>query len=548
MFITTENILLIGSILFFISILIGKTGSRLGVPVLLLFLIIGMLAGKDGVGIEFESPAAAQFIGVISLSIILFSGGMDTKIEEIRPVVKQGVLLATVGVLLTTLLTGGFIYLVSRWAFPGYATTLIGCLLLAAVMSSTDSASVFNILRSKNLNLKHNLRPLLELESGSNDPMAYMLTILLIQIIQTGEIESGQILLSLIVQFSVGILAGYLLGRCAVWILNHLKIDNPSLYQIILLTFVFFTFSFTNALQGNGYLAVYIAGLVVGNRRIVYKKYIINFFDGLAWLFQITMFLALGLLVNPVELVDVAWIGLLIGIFMIIIARPVSVLLCLLPFKWMTFNSRLFVSWIGLRGAVPIIFATYPLLAGIPEAKQIFNIVFFITLLSLLIQGTTVPLSAKLLKLSFRVKKIPKAFEMELPEEVKSVMSEITITRDMLSAGDYLINLPLPENTLVVLIKRFGRFFVPNGCSQLFENDQLLIISDNETDLKKIYETLGVEDYTITKKLIRARKAFSNIQPSLPDKFYINLKVAGLFRISHRMVHKQPLRIFQFKR
>ena len=165
----------------------------------------------------------------------------------------------------------------------------------------------------------------------------------------------------------------------------------------------------------------------------------------------------------------------------------------------MTFNSRLFVSWIGLRGAVPIIFATYPLLAGIPEAKQIFNIVFFITLLSLLIQGTTVPSSAKLLKLSFREKKIPKAFEMELPEEVKSIMSEITITRDMLSAGDYLINLPLPENTLVVLVKRFGRFFVPNGCSQLFENDQLLIISDNEKDLKEIYETLGVEDYTITK-------------------------------------------------
>ncbi len=499
MLITTENILLIGSILFFISILIGKTGSRLGLPVLLLFLIIGMVAGKDGVGIEFESPATAQFIGVISLSIILFSGGMDTKIEEIRPVVKQGILLATFGVLLTTLFTGGFIYLIANWTFPGHIVTLTGCMLLAAVMSSTDSASVFNILRSKNLNLKHNLRPLLELESGSNDPMAYMLTIILIQIIQIGEIHTGQILLSFAIQFLVGIFAGYLLGMCAVWILNHIKIDNPSLYQIILLTFVFFTFSFTTTMQGNGYLAVYIAGLVVGNRRIVYKKYIANFFDGLAWLFQIIMFLALGLLVNPRELVDVAWIGLLVGIFMIIIARPVSVLLCLLPFRWMTFNSRLFVSWIGLRGAVPIIFATYPLLAGIPEAKQIFNIVFFITLLSLLIQGTTVPSSAKLLKLSFREKKIPKAFEMELPEEVKSIMSEITITRDMLSAGDYLINLPLPENTLVVLVKRFGRFFVPNGCSQLFENDQLLIISDNEKDLKEIYETLGVEDYTITK-------------------------------------------------
>lgn len=499
MLITTENILLIGSILFFISILIGKTGSRLGLPVLLLFLIIGMVAGKDGVGIEFESPATAQFIGVISLSIILFSGGMDTKIEEIRPVVKQGILLATLGVLLTTLFTGGFIYLIANWTFPDHIVTLTGCMLLAAVMSSTDSASVFNILRSKNLNLKHNLRPLLELESGSNDPMAYMLTIILIQIIQIGEIHTGQILLSFAIQFLVGIFAGYLLGMCAVWILNHIKIDNPSLYQIILLTFVFFTFSFTTTMQGNGYLAVYIAGLVVGNRRIVYKKYIANFFDGLAWLFQIIMFLALGLLVNPRELVDVAWIGLLVGIFMIIIARPVSVLLCLLPFRWMTFNSRLFVSWIGLRGAVPIIFATYPLLAGIPEAKQIFNIVFFITLLSLLIQGTTVPSSAKLLKLSFREKKIPKAFEMELPEEVKSIMSEITITRDMLSAGDYLINLPLPENTLVVLVKRFGRFFVPNGCSQLFENDQLLIISDNEKDLKEIYETLGVEDYTITK-------------------------------------------------
>lgn len=499
MFITTENILLIGSILFFISILIGKTGSRLGVPVLLLFLIIGMIAGKDGVGIEFESPATAQFIGVISLSIILFSGGMDTKIEEIRPVIKQGITLATLGVLLTTFFTGGFVYLIAHWAFPDSQAPLMGCMLLAAVMSSTDSASVFNILRSKSLNLKHNLRPLLELESGSNDPMAYMLTILLIQIIQNGEIHTGQILLSFSIQFLVGILTGYLLGRCAVWILNHIKIDNPSLYQVILLTFVFFTFSFTNVLQGNGYLAVYIAGLVVGNRRIVYKKYIANFFDGLAWLFQIIMFLALGLLVNPIELTDVAWIGLLIGIFMIIIARPASVLLCLLPFKWMTFNSRLFVSWIGLRGAVPIIFATYPLLADIPGARQIFNIVFFITLLSLLIQGTTVPFTAKLLKLSFKEKKVPKAFEMELPEEVKSVMSEITVTKDMLSAGDFLINLPLPENTLVVLVKRFGRFFVPNGCSQLFENDQLLIISDNETDLKKIYESLGVEDYIITK-------------------------------------------------
>ena len=371
MIITTQNILLLGSILLFISIMIGKTGIKLGIPVLLLFLIVGMGFGRDGFGIEFENPVTAQFIGVISLSIILFSGGMDTNITEIKPVIGQGITLATLGVLLTTAFTGGFVYLLASWAFPEAQAPLLGCLLLAAVMSSTDSASVFNILRSKDLNLKHNLRPLLELESGSNDPMAYMLTILLIQIIQSGEFSFGQVLLSFFIQFSVGGIAGYLLGRCAVYTLNHFRILNQSLYQIVLLTFVFFTFSFTEKLQGNGYLAVYIAGLVVGNRRIVYKKNITNFFDSTAWLFQIIMFLTLGLLVNPKDLISISWLGLLIGIFMIIFARPVSVLLCLLPFRKMTFKSRLYVCWVGLRGAVPIIFATYPLIANIPGAHQI---------------------------------------------------------------------------------------------------------------------------------------------------------------------------------
>lgn len=230
MIITTQNILLLGSILLFISIMIGKTGIKLGIPVLLLFLIVGMGFGRDGFGIEFENPVTAQFIGVISLSIILFSGGMDTNITEIKPVIGQGITLATLGVLLTTAFTGGFVYLLASWAFPEAQAPLLGCLLLAAVMSSTDSASVFNILRSKNLNLKHNLRPLLELESGSNDPMAYMLTILLIQIIQSGEFSFGQVLLSFFIQFSVGGIAGYLLGRCAVYTLNHFRILNQSLY------------------------------------------------------------------------------------------------------------------------------------------------------------------------------------------------------------------------------------------------------------------------------------------------------------------------------
>lgn len=211
------------------------------------------------------------------------------------------------------------------------------------------------------------------------------------------------------------------------------------------------------------------------------------------------MFLSLGLLVNPKELINISWIGLLIGVFMIIFARPLSVFLCLLPFRMMTLKSRFYICWVGLRGAVPIIFATYPLIAGIPGAHQIFNIVFFITLLSLLIQGTSVSLVARKLGLTFKNKRIIKEFTMDMPEEVKSVFSEIIVSTDMLDQGDHLINIPLPENTLVVLVKRFNHYFVPNGHSQLFPNDKLLIISDNETQLKEIYKTLGVEEYTITK-------------------------------------------------
>ena len=370
MIFTAENILMIGSILIFSSILISKTGYRFGIPTLLLFLIVGMCFGSDGLGLQFNSASDAQFIGMMALSIILFSGGMDTKYNEIKPILTPGIVLSTAGVLLTTLLTGIFIFYISDWNRTNIELTLLSSLLLAATMSSTDSASVFNLLRSQRMNLKQNLRPMLELESGSNDPMAYMLTILLIQIIQSGEFSFGQVLLSFFIQFSVGGIAGYLLGRCAVYTLNHFRILNQSLYQIVLLTFVFFTFSFTEKLQGNGYLAVYIAGLVVGNRRIVYKKNITNFFDSTAWLFQIIMFLTLGLLVNPKDLISISWLGLLIGIFMIIFARPVSVLLCLLPFRKMTFKSRLYVCWVGLRGAVPIIFATYPQHTGSPSDFQ----------------------------------------------------------------------------------------------------------------------------------------------------------------------------------
>lgn len=501
MIIDTGNILLIGAVLLFFSVIAGKAGFRFGVPVLLLFLGVGMLFGSDGLGIQFNNPASAQFIGMIALSIILFSGGMDTKYSEIKPVAGQGVILATLGVVLTTAITGYFIYWITGIISDFSTLTLTESLLMAAVMSSTDSASVFSILRSKRQGLKEQLRPMLELESGSNDPMAYMLTLLLIQIIQApaGEVSLWYSAGMFFLQMSVGAIAGYLLGRLAVWMMNRLNVDNQSLYPILLLACVFFIFSVTELVKGNGYLAVYIAGLVVGNHKIQHKKSTATFFDGFTWLFQIVMFLTLGLLVNPRDLLPVAGLGLLVGIFMIIFARPVSVFLCLAPFRKMSTKAKLYVSWVGLRGAVPIIFATYPLIAQVQYASLIFNVVFFITIVSLLTQGTTVSYMAKLLGLSEQEKKQNNDFGMELPEEIKSAMSEIEVIPSLLANGNHLMDLTLPDNTLVVMVKRDKHFFIPRGRTKLNEGDKLLVITDNDEELRNTYKKLGINNYMMQK-------------------------------------------------
>ena len=493
-----EEVLLICSVILFVSILAGKAGFRVGLPALLLFLGIGMLFGSDGLGLQFSNPQIAQFIGMIALSIILFSGGMDTKLSEIKPIASQGVVLATLGVLVTTAITGYFIFWLTGLV-AGYETlTLAESLLMAAVMSSTDSASVFSILRSKGVYLKQRLRPTLELESGSNDPMAYMLTIILIAYIQSNGMDFQEGAISLIIQLGLGLIAGYILGKVSVWIINRVNVENQSLYPILLLAVIFFIFSITSLLKGNGYLAVYIAGLVVGNTKIIHKKSIVTFFDGFTWLWQIVMFITLGLLVNPHELLPVAGIGLTVGIFMIIFARPITVFLCLLPFRNFTTKAKLYISWVGLRGAVPIIFATYPLIAGIENANLIFNVVFFITILSLLVQGTTVTHVARWLHLTDAPERKDE-FGIELPEEIKSAMSEIDITKEVLSHGNKLMQLKLPDHTLAVMVKRDGKYFIPKGNTELHENDKLLMISDNDEALLQSYESLGIKGFTMKK-------------------------------------------------
>lgn len=483
MIFTAENILLIGAILIFCAIMISKTGYRFGIPTLLLFLLVGMGFGTDGLGLEFDSAEDAQFIGMIALSIILFTGGMDTKLRDIKPVMAQGMILSTVGVLLTTLLTGGFIFWLSGFSSMNIAMPILTSLLLAATMSSTDSASVFNLLRSQRMNLKENLKPMLELESGSNDPMAYMLTIALIQVIASGSgFDIGLLVKDLLVQFFVGGVMGYAFGRLAVWLINKVNLSNSSLYPILLLSLVFITFTITDLLHGNGYLAVYILGVIVGNARLVFRKEINTFMNGLTWFSQIVMFLSLGLLVNPHEMLGVSVCAMLIGLFMIFVARPLTVMLCLLPFRQMTFKAKCFVSWVALRGAVPIIFATYPVVSEIPGSQVIFNIVFFITLLSLIFQGMTIAPVAKWLSLDLPEEKEGNEFGVEIPEEIDSQLTDVTLTPEMLEDGNRLMDMNIAPGTLVMLVKRGSEFMIPNGRMELKVGDKLLYISENKKE------------------------------------------------------------------
>lgn len=480
--------MLVMAVLLSLSVLVGKAGSRFGMPALLLFLGVGMVAGVDGFGIHFDSAEAVQLIGMVSLSIILFSGGVDTRFSEIRPVLGEGLTLATAGVLLTTAISGAFIYAMFNCVAPDFGFGWPEALLLAAIMSSTDSASVFSILSSSRTGLKENLRPTLELESGSNDPMAYLLVVILIDIIESGAQITGAVvghsLLMLSGQLLAGAAGGLAVGMASVKVINHLKVSNEFLYPVMMIACVFFAFSLTELAGGNSYLAVYIAGLYVGNSKLALKRTITTFFGGFTWLVQIVMFLSLGLLVNPHELVDwhVVLPGLALGVFMILVARPVAVMVSLLPFRKFSLKARAYVSWVGLRGAVPIIFATYALTSPeVLHARQMFNMVFFITILSLLVQGTTVNKVASLLGLKEPVRE--KEFNLDLPDEITAAMSEMPVSGALLAGGDRLCEIALPPNTLVVMVKRDERYLVPTGNTKLHLEDTLLLISEQEKDL-----------------------------------------------------------------
>ncbi len=470
---TSENILLLGSVLLFISIVASKTSFKLGIPTLILFLIVGMLAGSDGPGgIFFNDAKTAQFVGVVALNFILFSGGLDTKIESIRPVLKDGIALSTIGVVITCVVTGVFVSYVLGF-------TWMEGLLLGAIVSSTDAAAVFSILRSRAVGLKGNIRPLLEFESGSNDPMAYFLTVSLIGLVKDPEASVVRLIPNFIIGMLVGGVCGFIFGRAMTWVINRIKLEVEGLYPVLILAMVFFTFSFTDAVHGNGFLAIYISAIVLGNSNFIHKKSLIRFYDGQAWLMQIVMFLALGLLVFPSQMVPIIPQGIMITLFLIFIARPIAVFISLARAQDLNWRKKLFISWVGLRGAVPIVFATYPMMAGLHYANTIFNLVFFISTISVLVQGTTLPLVARLLHVSVP-EKLKRKFplDIELKEDLKSTLVEVDIPATSLAIGKRVVDLALPKAAMIVLIHRNGKYLTATGETIMEAGDHLLVLSD----------------------------------------------------------------------
>lgn len=469
-----EHTLLVVSLLILVSVVTSRLGGKMGVPALLLFLLVGMVAGSEGPGgIYFDDPWLAQAMGVIALTLILFAGGLDTEWSYVRPCLRPAIALSTLGVLLTAVAVGLFAWL-------ALDLSLVEGLLLGSVISSTDAAAVFSVLRARRAALRGRLTPLLELESGTNDPMAIFLTVGFVQLLTRPEASPIDLIPLFLLQMAVGGLAGYGLGRLGVILLNRIKFDNEGLYPVLTLGIVLFIYGATATLGGSGFLAVYVAGMVIGNSEVLHKRNLKRFYDSLAWLMQILMFLTLGLLAFPSQVMAIAGRGLLLAGFLMLVARPLAVFTILSAFR-MSLPERLLVSWVGLRGAVPIVLATLPLLAGVERAHFIFNMVFFVVLTSTLLQGTSVPFVARRLGVAAEeARRRRHPLELVPVENNTTELCEYSVPPNSPAIGLALQELGLPESTLVVLIHRNNAYLIPTGKTRVEPGDTLLVLGDRE--------------------------------------------------------------------
>lgn len=465
-----DQFILLAAILILFGILSSKLSARLGLPVLVLFLLTGMLAGESGIGgIEFDNPIVAHALGTLALALILFDGGLQTPISSVKLVWKPASILATLGVLITAVITGLAAAMILN-------LSILEGILIGAIVGSTDAAAVFSLLRNAGVHINRRLKSVLEIESASNDPMAIFLTVGLLEVL-VNDMKLGVGMLQLFVmQMGIGALVGLGMGWLSVVVVNRIKLVASGLYPIMVGTFGLLAFGIAANLGGSGFLAIFIAGVIIGNHRMVFQRSTYLFHDGLAWLSQITMFVVLGLLVNPEALLDVWMEGLLVAVVLTLVARPLAVVPMLALFG---FNAReiTLVSWVGLRGSVPIILAIFPLVFDLPGAALIFNVVFFVVLISATVQGATLPIVARKLGLTEMPPAKPAAtLEITALNDVNAEIVEYTLGENPRAAGRLLSQIALPDSTVVAMITRDSEVIPPRGSTRLMAGDHLFVV------------------------------------------------------------------------
>lgn len=479
-------LILFVSLILLFCIAFSRFLTKAGIPVLVFFIFAGMIMGSDGVGgIYFDNAVVASTIGNFAICYILFAGGMATSWKSAKEVLAPGVLLSTVGVLITAVFVA-----VAAYFLVGL--TWLQGLLLGAVVSCTDAASVFSILRSNNLNLKAPLAPLLELESGSNDPTAYMLTIAIISLMTAPDSGFLSFVMMFVVQFSVGGVLGFAFGFAGAWVTNRIKLNSDGLYPVVAATIAALIYSAVQIMHGNGFLGIYVAGMVMGNVKLAHKVSLVRFFDGFSWLMQILVFVTLGLLVFPSQLPSVWLPAITISVMLMFVIRPAAVFLTLLPFKYPR-NARLLISWVGLRGASSIVFASYALSNSLPNADVIFNMVFFISLTSVILQGSLLaPVASLLDQLDREDKTLVSRGFTDYEEELQGTLYELRAVKGSPAVGMAVQEMKFPESVRIMLISRGSGTLTPTGKTRIKEGDMLMVTAENTGVLLALKERLGL--------------------------------------------------------
>lgn len=481
-----NNFILVGSIILLISVLLSKSSSRFGLPILIIFMVVGILAGSEGLGgIQFENYELTHSLSLVALCLIIFSGGIETDLKDVKTHLVRGALLSSVGVIITTVVVGAFAHFILKLAY-------LESLLLGAILSATDAAAVFAVFKDKKAQVIARDKNLLKFESGSNDPMAYFLVTVILGLNDSSNVSGLNIGINFFLNPLIGLLVGIILSKAFISLNNIINLEFIGLYPALTLSFLFMNYSIAGQLGGNGFLAIYVFGILISSKKILHKTLLYSFYDGISWLSQIGMFVMLGLLVFPSRLINIAPQGILIALFLIFIARPIAIFICL-AFSSFNFKDKTFISWAGLKGATPIVFASFAAVKMGDKAYFLFDAVFFVVLVSALLQGMTLKFVARKMGLLYEAIEDPSfPVDFEVLEKTKNGIKEVAIEESDFAVGRRVVDLNLPTGSLVLFIKREGAFIIPDGSTIFNNKDRILVVTMSKNDIEKAIECFKV--------------------------------------------------------